>query len=140
MNGAKRKLRGRLPAMTLTEMLIVLAILGILILMAYPILRGLVTKTRYKEAETALTTLCTLQKGQHAEKAKYTMELKDLGFEQEKLVSEENGKAHFRIEIVSADGASFLARATAITDFDGDGQFCVYEITPDCTPKMILED
>lgn len=131
----------RLRAMTLTEMLIVLAILGILILLAYPILSGLVSKARYKEAETALSTLCALQRGYHAEKAKFTTELKELGFQQEKLVSEENGKAHFKVEVVSADGANWMARATAITDFDGDGQFCVYEITgADCNPKMVIED
>ena len=133
--------RYRLRAMTLTEMLIVLAIIGILVLMAYPILKGLISKTHYTEAKTNLTTICTLQKGYFAEHSKFTMDLKETGFEQEKLVTdEEDGKAHYKLEMVEATNQSFKARATAITDFDGDGQFSVFEIDEDCVPKMITED
>lgn len=125
----------RLAAFTLTELLIVLVIIGILVLLALPALMPLISRTRSVEAKQMLTHLQALEKTYFYEHTKYTTSLDDIGFEQEKL-STENGKANYRITVTSASPTQFAARATAVVDFDGDGQFNVWEIDQD---KNLIE-
>ena len=44
------------------------------------------------------------------------------------------------IEIIEADHNSFTARATAVTDFDGDGILNVWEIDENGAPIQITKD
>lgn len=125
----------RLSAFTLTELLIVLVIIGILVLLALPALMPLISRTRSVEAKQMLSHLQALEKTYFFEHAKYSPSLDDIGFEQEKL-STENGKANYRITITSAGPAQFAARATAVVDFDGDGTYNVWEIDQD---KNLIE-
>ncbi|MCB2411153.1 prepilin-type N-terminal cleavage/methylation domain-containing protein [Hymenobacter lucidus] len=118
---------GLVKAFTLTELLIVLVIIGILILMALPVLMPLISRTRSVEAKQMLTHLQSLEKTYFYEHAKYSSSLDEIGFEQEKLTTE-NGKANYRIEIIDASPGTFAARATSVVDFDGDGAFNVWEI------------
>ncbi len=129
----------RLKAMTLTELLVVLAILGILVLMAFPVVMPLFQKARSTEAKIQLKHLCTLEKTYYLENARYSKELKAIGFQQAAL-SDNGGTAHYRIEVVEASSSSFLGRAIAETDFDGDGQMNIWEVTQTCQPKEIVED
>jgi len=134
------KTKPKLKGMTLTELLIVLAILGILMLLAYPVLMPIFQKTRSTEAKLNLTHLSTLQKAYFLEHAKYGDDFQSIGFEQERLITEANGKAHYKMEIVSAGPSDYLARATAVTDFDGDGQFNVWEIDKNGIPTETIVD
>jgi type IV pilus assembly protein PilE len=118
----KINVRKKLPAFTLTELLVVLAIIGILLLIALPNLMPLISKTRGTEAKQNLTYIHSLEKSWYMEHSKYSADLKELGFE-----LENEGEAQYRYEI-SSSGASFKATATAITDFDNDGQINVWEI------------
>lgn len=136
---AQQNRAGRLPAFTLTELLIVLVIVGILILMALPVLMPLISRTRSVEAKQMLTHLQTLQKTYFYEHSRYATDLGDIGFEQEKLATE-NGKANYRIEILSAGPTNFQARATAVVDFDGDGVYNVWEIDQDQTLTETTKD
>jgi type IV pilus assembly protein PilE len=129
----------RLNAFTLTELLIVLVIIGILVLLALPALMPLISRTRSVEAKQMLTHLQALEKTYFFEHAKYTSSLDDIGFEQEKL-STENGKANYRIEITSAAPTQFSARATSVVDFDGDGAFNVWEIDQDKNLVEVTKD
>ena len=70
----------------------------------------------------------TLQKTHFYEYSKYSDNLESIGFEQQKLISEEGGSAKYQIEIVESGTNNFLARATAVVDFDGDGTFNIWEI------------
>lgn len=117
----------RLPAFTLTELLIVLVIIGILVLMALPALMPLISRTRSVEAKQMLTHLQALEKTYFYEHSRYSTSLDDIGFEQEKLTTE-NGKANYQIAITAASPTTFAARATSVVDFDGDGAFNVWEI------------
>lgn len=119
----------KIDAFTLTELLVVLVIMGILVLMAFPVLMPLISRTRSMEAKQALKHLHSLQKTYFYEHSKYSSELVDIGFEQEKLVSEgEDGKANYKVEIVESSQSTFLSKATAVVDFDGDGEFNVWEM------------
>jgi type IV pilus assembly protein PilE len=112
----------RVRAFTLTELLVVLAIMGILLLIALPNLMPLISKTRGTEAKQNLAYIHSLEKSWYMEHSKYSADLKELGFELENAE-----EAQYRYEIV-ASGATFKATATAITDFDNDGQINVWEI------------
>lgn len=131
----------KLKAYTLTEILVVLVIIGILILIALPNLLPLITKAKSTEAKMQLQHLQTLQQTFFYEKSKYSMDLNELGFVHEKLSTESNdGKANYKIEIVKADPTDFVARATAVVDFDGDGTFNVWEIDQDKNLREITPD
>lgn len=145
----KQKIRNTLPgcmsarvkAFTLSELLVVLVIIGILILMAFPVLMPLISRTRSVEAKQGLKHLQSLQKTFFYEHARYSNSLEDIGFEQEKLTTEgPDGKANYKIEIVEATHNSFLSRSTAVVDFDGDGQFNVWEINEKGDLQEIVKD
>jgi type IV pilus assembly protein PilE len=131
----------KLNAFTLTEVLVVLVIIGILVLLALPNLLPLITRAKSTEAKIQLEHLYTLQKTFFYEKSKYTNDLPTLGFVQEQLVTEsENGNANYRIEIVEAGPTVFTARATAVVDFDADGVFNVWEIDQNKNLRETVQD
>mgnify|MGYP000518923850 FL=1 len=121
----------RLAAFTLSELLVVLVIIGILVLLALPSLMPLITRTRSIEAKQALKHVHTLQKTYYYEYSRFSDNLDQIGFEQEGLVSEEAGNANYLIEIVEATPTTYVARATAQVDFDGDGVMNIWEIDQD---------
>lgn len=129
----------KVKSFNLQEMLIVLAIIGILLLLALPNLMPLITKAKSVEAQTQLKFIYNSQKQYHFMYSKYSNELKEIDFEAPKTVKE-NGTANYIFEIISADNASFKATATSITDFDNDGIFNVWEITETGVLKEIIKD
>lgn len=137
----KKLINHKLEAFTLTEVLIVLVIVGILVLLALPNLMPLISKAKSTEAKLQLEHLYTLEKNAFYEKSKYSTDLTTIGFIQEKLVTDgENGQANYRIEVVNASTTAFVARATAVVDFDADGTFNVWEIDQDKNLKEVTPD
>jgi type IV pilus assembly protein PilE len=131
----------KILAFTLTEILIVLVIIGILILLALPNLMPLITKAKYTEAKLQLEHIYTLEKSYFFENSKYSNDLNTIGFEQEELNSESvSGKANYLIEISQHSTTGFVARATAVVDFDGDGVYNVWEIDQDKNLKEVTQD
>ena len=128
-----------MKAFTLNELLIVLVIIGILSLLALPKLMNLVSEARSTEAELQLRHLHMLQDRYFKKHAKYSNSLDDVGFEQQKLATE-GGGAHYIVEIVEASNTSFRAKATAVTDFDGDGEMNVWEVDQDMQMEEIVKD
>jgi type IV pilus assembly protein PilE len=133
----KNKLQ--IAAFTLTEVLVVLIIIGVLILLAMPNLLPLITKAKSTEAKVQLQHAFTLQKNYFFEYSKYSEILSDIGFEQQKLVNE-SGEANYKIETLFASSTTFKIRATAVVDFDGDGVFNVWEIDQDQKLTEITPD
>jgi type IV pilus assembly protein PilE len=129
----------KLKAFTLTEVLVVLIIIGILILLALPNLMPLITKAKSTEAKVQLQHLFTLEKNYFFEHSAYSANLPELSFEQQPL-STQGGQANYRIEVVEATNNSFRLRATAIADFDGDGTFNVWEIDHNKQLKEVTPD
>jgi type IV pilus assembly protein PilE len=135
----KSLLKRKIPSFNLQEMLTVLAIIGILLLIALPSLMPLITKAKSVEAQTQLKALFNAEKQYYYMYSKYSTEFNEIDFEAPKTVKD-NGTANYQYEIISASNTEFLARATAITDFDGDGVFNVWEINQDGNPKQVTDD
>lgn len=134
----KRLLR-ETSGFSMTELLVVLVIIGVLVLLALPRLMPVVTKAKTTEAKLNLKQVLMLQKSYKFENDKYSSNINEIGFEQEKLVSE-GGTARYKIEIVESDLNSFRALATATIDFDNDGTFNVWEVTQDGQIKEVTPD
>ena len=109
-----------------------MVIIGILVLIALPNLMPLISRAKSTEAQQQLVFLHTLEKNNF-----YTLE--ELGFEQQPLVTD-GGHANYRIEIVEASERGFRATATAVVDFDGDGEYNVWEIDQDKNLKETVKD
>ena len=131
----KAKSKTKVAAYSLTEILIVLCIIGILLLMVLPNQTSVIGQAKAIEAQAMLNQVYGLEKSHFYRHSKYSSSLEELGFEQESTV-EDGGQAVYKIEILEASNESFLARATSTSDLDGDGAFDTWEID---NKKMLTE-
>lgn len=125
----------KLRAFTLTEVLVVLIIIGILILLALPSLMPLISKAKSTEAKIQLEHAYTLEKSFFYENSQYTKDLKAMSFEQQTL-STNGGSANYNIEVIDVSPNKFRIKATAVVDFNGNGIFNEWEIDQD---KKLIE-
>jgi type IV pilus assembly protein PilE len=123
----KAQKKAKIAAYSLTEILIVLCIIGILLLMVLPNQTSVIGQAKAIEAQAMLNQVYGLEKSHFYRHSKYTSSLEELGFEQEATV-EDGGQAVYKIEIVEASNEGFLARAISTSDLDGDGAFNTWEI------------
>ncbi len=129
----------KIQAFSLPELLVVLIIIGILVLIALPNLMPLISKAKSTEAQQQLTFLHTLQKSNYYTYSRYSSSLEELGFEQQLLVTD-GGNANYLIEIAEADGQGYIATATAVVDFDGDGIYNTWEINQNKELREAMKD
>ncbi|HKI47504.1 MAG TPA: prepilin-type N-terminal cleavage/methylation domain-containing protein [Balneolales bacterium] len=139
VTGCSRKGNGRSPLKTLlveeqgwslTELMVVLVIIGILVMLAIPIYRNITTKAKTTEAKIMLGQVMTLEKAYYLEHDVYSKDLAAIGFEQNKLITN-GGRARYVIKLVKADQNGFEATATSVVDFNRNGVFNVWEVTQD---------
>ena len=141
MKAKQTLLRKKVNAYTLTEILVVLVIIGILVLLALPNLLPLITKAKSTEAKIQLAHLQELEKNYFYEHSKYSKDLTEVGFIQEPLSTDnKDGRANYRIDITNATNTTFTATATAVVDFNGNGTFNVWQIDQDKTLKETTPD
>lgn len=129
----------KLGAFTLFELLIAMAIIGILSALSVPVFLPLISRTKSTEAKLQLRHVLMLEKNHFYINSKYTTDVNELGYEQAKLVTAD-GNANYKIDILDASVNNFTAKATAVVDFDGDGQFNVWQITADEKLKEVTPD
>src|ERR1700744_1402903 len=141
MKPNKALLTRKLKAYTLTEILVVLVIIGILVLLALPNLMPLITKAKSTEAKIQLAHVQELEKNYFYEHSKYSKDLTEIGFVQEPLSTDnKDGRANYRIDITNATNTTFTATATAVVDFNGNGTFNVWEIDQDKNLREVSPD
>lgn len=129
----------KLKAFTLTELVVVLAIIGILVLAVLPSLMPLISKAKSTEAQLQLEHIHTLEKSYFYLHSKYSTNLTEISFEHAKL-STQGGNANYQIEVIEATNNTFKARATAVSDFDGDGVYNVWEVDQEKNVKEVTPD
>ncbi|MGZ3862806.1 MAG: type IV pilin protein [Bacteroidia bacterium] len=139
MRAKKHKRRRKLAGYTMMELLAVLGIIGILVSMALPTFKPLLVRTKSVEATEHLKHLVQMEQGYYFIHSKYSDKLSDIDFVQSKLVSD-GGTANYKIEVTKADNKGFIATATSITDFDGDGTFNVWQIDQEGISKEVVPD
>lgn len=129
----------RIKAFTLNEMLMVMAIIGILLLLALPTFMPLISKTKAQEAKIQLKYISNLQTQYRYLNSKYSKEFNEIDFEAPLTVNQ-GGTANYNYEIIEASNSAFKARAEAVVDFDGDGVFNVWVIDENGNPKELVKD
>lgn len=118
---------------SLTELLVVIVIIGVLASLAIPKFLSVITKAKTTEAKLMLKQVYNLEKSFYMENDTYTKQLAAMGFEPDQLVTE-GGQARYRIEVTEASAGGYLAKAIAVVDFDKDGAFNTWSI--DQTGKL----
>ena len=129
----------KLPAFNLQEMLIVLAIIGILLLIALPSLMPLIGRAKSVEAQIQLKALYHSQETYRFLYSCYSEEVRALDFDPPIPITE-GGPANYRYTIIEANNLSFLATAEAVVDFDGDGIFNQWSIDEKGQPTQKIPD
>lgn len=129
----------RVKAFSLAEILIVLAIMGILIMLVVPNQTGIATRTKSMEAQQELRMIHNLQYAYFLQFSKYSMDLTELNYLPHKMTTE-GGTANYRVSIVEATPGSFKSRAEAVVDFNGDGKMNIWEIDQEGQPKEVQPD
>jgi type IV pilus assembly protein PilE len=141
MKPGKTLFKKRIKAYTLTEILVVLCIIGILVLLALPNLLPVITKAKATEAQLQLKHVHELEQSYFYEHSKYSKDLTEIGFVQDALTTDgKDGHANYRIEITSATNTTFTATATAVVDFNGNGTYNVWQVDQDNNIKEVTPD
>ncbi|MDG1653860.1 MAG: type IV pilin protein [Luminiphilus sp.] len=103
-----RKRSDNLSGMTLIELLIVVAIVGILAAIAGPAWNDQVTKSRRADARNTLLAAQIEQEQYRANNLTYATSMSAMGMGS----FDSTSRDYYRLEVVSADATSFLITAT----------------------------
>lgn len=139
MMNKRNKNKGFVDAFSLAEILIVLAIMGILIMLVVPNQAGVAARSKSLEAQSELKMVHNLQRANHLQFSKYSMDLISINYMAHKLVNN-GGTANYEISIIEATTSTFKAKAQSVSDFDGDGQMNIWEIDQEGVLKEVQPD
>jgi type IV pilus assembly protein PilE len=95
---------------TLIEVLITVAILGVLATIVYPSYTSFVNKSNRTEGQRELMRLANLQEQYFIDNRTYANDLEKLG-EATKIITSQSG--HYKINVQSSNANSFVIKATA---------------------------
>jgi type IV pilus assembly protein PilE len=131
--------KGYVQAFSLAEILIVLAIMGILIMLVVPNQAGVATRTKSLEAQQELKAIHNLQYAYFLQFSKYSSELSTINYIPHKTPAE-GGTANYQVSLIEATASGFKAKAEAFQDFNGDGKKNVWEIDQDGILREVQPD
>lgn len=129
----------KIKAFSLAEILIVLAIMGILIMLVVPNNAGVASRTKSLEAQQELKMVQNLQYAYFLQFSKYAPDLTTINYIPHKSVTA-GGTANYEVSMVEATPAGFKAKAEAAVDFNGDGKKNIWEIDQDGVLKEVQPD
>jgi type IV pilus assembly protein PilE len=139
MKFKEKKQKGYIKAFSLAEILIVLAIMGILIMLVVPNQAGVASRTKSLEAQQELKMVHNLQYAYFLQFSKYSVDLPSINYIPHKLVNS-GGTANYEISILEGSTTGFRAKAEAVVDFNGDGKKNIWEIDQDGVLKEVQPD
>ncbi len=122
-----RNTKQHIDAFSLAEILIVLAIMGILIMLVVPNQSGVASRTKSLEAQQELKMIHNLEYAYFLQYSKYSGDLREINYIPHKLVTE-GGTANYQVTITESSVGGFKAKAEAVVDFNGDGKKNIWEI------------
>ena len=121
-------MRKSMQGVTLTELMIVVVILGILAAIAYPGYRQFASRAKRNEARAALLQIATNQERFYLNNNTYTDEIRLLGFNAAAGATAVNSPTgSYTVTITAADANSFTARADYILP-DAEAATCGFFI------------
>jgi len=135
----KRHLFADEDGFSLTELMVVIVIVGILALLALPRFMNVTTRAKMTEAKTMLKQIHTLQQGFYYEHDRYARSIDELGFEQTRLITD-GGSARYALSIHEGETGRFEARATSVVDFDQDGSLNVWSVNEEGMITELIPD
>lgn len=135
----RKKNTGRIDAFSLAEILIVLAIMGILIMLVVPNQAGVASRTKSLEAQQELKMVYNLEYAYFLQYSKYSGDLQTINYIPHKLVTE-GGTANYQVSIMESSQGAFKAKAEAVVDFNADGKKNVWEIDHEGNLKEVQPD
>lgn len=129
----------KIKAFSLAEILIVLAIMGILIMLVVPNNAGVASRTKSLEAQQELKMVQNLQYAYFLQFSKYAPDLTTINYIPHKSVTA-GGTANYEVSMVESTPTGFKAKAEAAVDFNGDGKKNIWEIDQDGVLKEVQPD
>ena len=117
-----KKVRG----VTLLELMMVVVVLSLLVVIAYPNYREFVARAKRNEAKAALLQIAQNQERVYLNANEYTENMTQLGFDVEKdFVTESDS---YLIQVFDADASNFTATATYRRDDNEAGKCRIFRI------------
>jgi type IV pilus assembly protein PilE len=104
------QLRKHMRGITLIELMIVVVIVGILAMIAYPNYQEFTARAKRNEARAALLQLATNQERFYLNNNTFTQDLTALGFSTTPTVTTPTG--YYTVQVTAADASNFSATAT----------------------------
>jgi type IV pilus assembly protein PilE len=104
------QLRKHMRGITLIELMIVVVIVGILAMIAYPNYQEFTARAKRNEARAALLQLATNQERFYLNNNTFTQDLTALGFSTTPTVTTATG--YYTVQVTAADANNFSATAT----------------------------
>jgi len=118
--------RAAMRGITLTELMIVVVIVGILATVAYPNYRQYAARAKRNEAKAALLQIATNQERFYLQNNSYTTDMRNLGFALATNNPSETGT--YVVAVTAADANTFSAVATYQNADDEAGKCATFTI------------
>ena len=115
-------MRARMRGLTLTELMIVIVVLGILVAVAYPSYRDFAARAKRNEARAALLQIATNQERFYLNNNGFSDDLTDLGFPVANNFTTETGSYNISIAVPPGN-QTYTATATYLLP-DPEGSTC----------------
>jgi type IV pilus assembly protein PilE len=123
----KKAVKGRkstLAGFSMIELLVTMAIVGIIASVAYPSYMESVRKARRSDATTTLLDIQLAQEKYRANNPSYTTSLSNLGFS-----GTDSWEGYYTLSVASASGTAFSASATPKSGSAQEDDDCSFTIT-----------
>jgi len=114
----------KVKGITFIELLIAVAIIGILASVAYPSYTDFVMRSNRTEAQSELLRIANLQEQYFIDQRTYTSDLTDLGLSDNPFINTDTGGNYNFSATIGDDGTSFTLTATTTGTFQNKDSTC----------------